>query len=114
MLVFLLAAVLVHCCSAVSIAVSDLKPTTTDADLKQIFSAFGQVDAAYVNRNAWGQSQLTGKVVMPDERAATMAVSRLVSFSAWIIKPPVLPRVVPPGTQKPKPGAGYGAGRWPR
>jgi hypothetical protein len=85
-------------CAAVTIAVSGLNPKTTDAILHEIFSQFGVVDAAYVHPGGRG----TGTVLMPDVAAANRAASRLVSFTATVLRssppgPAVVPRVVPPG-----------------
>ncbi len=95
----LLLMLLVGAASGVKIAVSGLMPITTDANLADLFQAFGRVDAAYVHRDSTtGLSRGTGTVIMADGAAASRAISRLVTVAARIVPDTsVLPVVTPPG-----------------
>ena len=61
-----------------NIRISDISLNTTDVEIRKLFSHYGSVDSATVNRNALnGRSLKSGYVNMPVEAQARQAIVSL-------------------------------------
>lgn len=61
-----------------NIRISNISLNTTDRELRQLFSSFGVVDSAEINRNKLnGRSLKNGNVCMPVQAQAIQAIVSL-------------------------------------
>ncbi len=93
-----------------NIYVGNLAPDVTEEDLKQAFSAFGQVQTATVIKDKFsGESRGVGFVEMP---AKTEAQTAITEMNGKDLKGRSLNvNEARPKTERPRGGGGFGGGR---